>query len=99
MAASYSALLRVRSVSSRRRMKVPPCRLANSQLNSAARTFPTCNNPVGLGAKRTTGAAGGGPGGDLWRGGGGGGRPRPAPCPGGGGNAHRDTHELADLAG
>src|SRR5262249_4372840 len=66
IAASKSGRLRARSVSSRRRMKVPPCRLANSQLNKAARTLPTCSSPVGLGAKRTTGA-GEVMGGDLWR--------------------------------
>src|SRR5258706_11171898 len=42
------------SVSSTRRMKTPPSApLANSQLNKAVRAFPTCNWPVGLGAKRT----------------------------------------------
>ena len=48
----------------RRKMKVPPCRLANSQLKSAARILPTCSSPVGLGAKRTIGAT---MRPDLWR--------------------------------
>src|SRR5262245_22028381 len=36
-----------------RRMFTPPCWRANSQLKSAVRALPTCNCPVGDGAKRT----------------------------------------------
>src|SRR5687767_4041295 len=49
----FSSVERERSVSSMRRMKVPPCRRANSQLKSAVRAPPTWRCPVGLGAKRT----------------------------------------------
>ena len=34
-------------------MKVPPCRLANSQLNMRRARVPHGRSPVGLGAKRT----------------------------------------------
>ena len=44
---------RSRSVSSMRRMNVPPAPRASSQLKSAVRALPTCRWPVGLGAKRT----------------------------------------------
>ena len=45
---------RSRSVSSIRRMNLPPVRRAYSQQNSAVRAPPTCSSPVGLGAKRVT---------------------------------------------
>ena len=51
----HSGRLRASSVSSIRRMNVPPCRRAKSQLNSAARALPTWKYPVGEGAKRTRG--------------------------------------------
>ena len=47
-----SSVERSRSVSSMRRMNVPPWRRAYSQENSAVRTPPMCRKPVGLGAKR-----------------------------------------------
>src|SRR5271166_3599341 len=50
-----SGRLRAASVSSMRRMKVPPCWRTKSQLNSAARALPTWKNPVGDGAKRARG--------------------------------------------
>ena len=53
MAASDSRVERSTSVSSMRRMNVPPVPRASSQLNSAVRALPTCSWPVGLGAKRT----------------------------------------------
>ena len=53
MACSDSLVDRSMSVSSIRRMKVPPWPRANSQLNSAVRALPTCKWPVGDGAKRT----------------------------------------------
>src|SRR5690606_20265746 len=40
------------SVSSMRSRNVPPSFCAQSQLSRATRAFPTCNRPVGLGAKR-----------------------------------------------
>src|SRR6267154_840856 len=49
-----SSVERSRSVSSTRKMNLPPVRRAYSQLNSAVRAPPTCNSPVGLGAKRVT---------------------------------------------
>src|SRR5206468_2593736 len=49
-----SSVERSRSVSSTRRMNLPPLRRAYSQLKSAVRTPPTCSSPVGLGAKRVT---------------------------------------------
>jgi len=61
MASTDSCVERWRSVSSMRRMKVPPRRRAKSQLKSAVRAPPIWRWPVGLGAKRTrSGAAGGG---------------------------------------
>src|SRR5262245_2692061 len=53
MASITSGEERSRSVSSMRRMKVPPCLRANSQLKSAVLAPPTWRKPVGLGAKRT----------------------------------------------
>ncbi len=50
---------RSRSVSSTRRMNLPPWRRAYSQQNSAVRTPPMCSRPVGLGAKRVTTVIGG----------------------------------------
>src|SRR5437016_2164794 len=41
-----------------RRMNVPSVWRANSQLKSAERAPPTCNDPVGDGAKRTRGPTG-----------------------------------------
>ena len=49
----YSGLERSRSVSSMRRRNCPPCRRANSQLNTAVRAVPMWRVPVGLGARRT----------------------------------------------
>src|SRR6187431_2412840 len=43
------------SVSSIRRINVPPYRRANNQLNNAVRAPPTWRYPVGDGAKRTRG--------------------------------------------
>jgi cytochrome P450 len=46
---------RSKSVSSMRRIRVPPKWRAKSQLNKAVRAPPTCKYPVGEGAKRTRG--------------------------------------------
>src|SRR6201987_3229063 len=54
MTRTASSVERSRSVSSTRRMNLPPLRRAYSQLKSAVRTPPTCSRPVGLGAKRVT---------------------------------------------
>src|SRR5438128_552609 len=51
-------LPRAWSVSSSRRMNVPPMWRANSRLKSAVRAVPMCNGPVGLGAIRTRIGAG-----------------------------------------
>ena len=51
----HSGRLRASSVSSIRRMNVPPCCRTKSQLNSAARALPTWKYPVGEGAKRARG--------------------------------------------
>src|SRR5579871_178446 len=56
MPSVHSARLRSTSVSSIRRMKVPLCCRAKSQLKRAVRALPTCKKPVGEGAKRTRGA-------------------------------------------
>src|SRR5207247_11157212 len=48
-----SCVLRAASVSSMRKMNVPPVWRAYSQLNSAVRAPPMCKKPVGLGANRT----------------------------------------------
>src|SRR5262249_12700768 len=48
-----SGLFRSASVSSIRRIIVPPCRRTKSQLNSAVRAPPTCRYPVGDGANLT----------------------------------------------
>ncbi len=53
MSASDSGVERSASVSSMRRMNVPPVPRASSQLKRAVRTFPMCNCPVGLGANLT----------------------------------------------
>ena len=53
MLASDSRVDRSASVSSMRRMNVPPWPRASSQLKSAVRALPTCSWPVGLGANRT----------------------------------------------
>ena len=44
---------RATSVSSTRRMNVPPTCRANRKLNSAVRAVPMWSGPVGLGAIRT----------------------------------------------
>src|SRR3954454_7135225 len=51
---SNSAVDRSRSVSSMRRMNLPPFFRANKKLCSAVRILPTCSRPVGDGAKRVT---------------------------------------------
>ena len=48
-----SGRLRPASVSSTRSTNVPPKCRANTQLNSALRTLPTCRLPVGDGGNRT----------------------------------------------
>src|ERR687898_2609582 len=53
MADSDARVERSTSVSSMRRMNVPPDPRASNQLNKAVRALPTCRWPVGLGAKRT----------------------------------------------
>src|SRR5947209_9635112 len=55
MPVTHSSRVRSMSVSSMRRMKVPPLWRAKSQLNRAVRAPPTCRKPVGEGAKRTRG--------------------------------------------
>ena len=55
MICSFSGVLRSWSVSSMRRMKVPPVLRAQSQLKSAVRTPPMWRYPVGDGAKRRRG--------------------------------------------
>ena len=50
--ARSSTVERATSVSSSRRMNVPPWRRANRMLNSAVRAVPMCSGPVGLGAIR-----------------------------------------------
>src|SRR6516165_6102216 len=55
IAATASGVDRERSVSSMRSKNLPPWWRAKSQLNSAVRALPICRNPVGEGAKRTTG--------------------------------------------
>src|SRR4051812_12008249 len=52
---TISSVERSKSVSSIRRMKVPPKWRAKSQLNSAVRAPPTWRYPVGEGANRTRG--------------------------------------------
>src|SRR3954467_12023392 len=56
MPVTHSSRVRSTSVSSMRRMNVPPACLAKSQLKSAVRAPPTWRKPVGDGAKRTRGA-------------------------------------------
>src|SRR5215217_8180981 len=53
MADSDARVERSTSVSSMRRMNVPPAPRASNQLNKAVRALPTWRCPVGLGAKRT----------------------------------------------
>src|SRR5580658_7237500 len=48
-------VLRSTSVSSSRRIMVPPLWRAYSQLKMNVRALPTCRKPVGEGAKRTRG--------------------------------------------
>src|SRR5271167_4571648 len=55
----HSGRLRASSVSSIRRMNVPPRRRTKSQLYSAARALPTWKYPVGEGAKRARGGEAG----------------------------------------
>ncbi len=57
IASAYSARERSTSVSSKRRMKRPRSRSANSQLSKAVRALPMWMRPVGEGAKRTVGGA------------------------------------------
>jgi hypothetical protein len=52
IASIAACVLRSRSVSSIRRMNLPPRRRAYSQQYSAVRAPPMCRKPVGLGAKR-----------------------------------------------
>jgi len=54
IAAVASSVLRARSVSSTRSLKVPPIFLAKYQLNKAVRAPPIWRYPVGEGAKRVT---------------------------------------------
>src|SRR5260370_32249504 len=55
MELTEASVLRPTSVSSRRRIMVPPLWRAYSQLKMNVRALPTCRNPVGEGAKRTRG--------------------------------------------
>src|SRR5579864_783263 len=50
-----ASVLRSTSVSSSRRIIVPPLRRAYNQLKMKVRALPTWRNPVGEGAKRTLG--------------------------------------------
>src|SRR5579862_417064 len=50
-----ASVLRPTSVSSRRKIIVPPFRRAYNQLKMKVRALPTWRNPVGDGAKRTRG--------------------------------------------
>ena len=61
MSFSNSIVLRAWSVSSRRRMNVPPTCRAWRKLKSAVRAVPMWSGPVGLGAIRTRTVAGGHP--------------------------------------
>src|SRR3954470_2713470 len=53
MDSTLASVLRSTSVSSRRRITVPPVWRAKSQLKMKVRALPTCRKPVGDGAKRT----------------------------------------------
>src|SRR6266851_9369636 len=55
MELTEASVLRPTSVSSRRRIMVPPWWRAYSQLKMKVRALPTCRKPVGEGAKRTRG--------------------------------------------
>src|SRR6266478_8287455 len=55
MELTEASVLRSTSVSSRRRIMVPPLWRAYSQLKMNVRALPTCRKPVGEGAKRTRG--------------------------------------------
>src|SRR5216684_1778274 len=55
MELTEASVLRPTSVSSRRRIMVPPWWRAYSQLKMNVRALPTCRKPVGEGAKRTRG--------------------------------------------
>src|SRR5579863_6097241 len=55
MELTEASLLRSTSVSSRRRIIVPPVLRAYNQLKINVRALPTWRNPVGEGAKRTRG--------------------------------------------
>ena len=54
IAFTASGVDRSRSVSSMRKMNLPPLRRAKSQLKRAVRAPPIWRYPVGLGAKRVT---------------------------------------------
>src|SRR5256885_4273816 len=53
-----ASVLRSTSVSSSRRIMVPPLWRAYNQLKIKVRALPTCKKPVGDGAKRTRGLVG-----------------------------------------
>src|SRR6202158_93952 len=55
MELTEASVLRSTSVSSSRKIIVPPFRRAYNQLRMKVRALPTCRNPVGEGAKRTLG--------------------------------------------
>src|ERR1700722_19087747 len=55
MESTEAWVLRSTSVSSSRRIMVPPLWRAYNQLKMNVRALPTCRNPVGDGAKRTRG--------------------------------------------
>ena len=55
MELSDASVLRSTSVSSMRRIIVPPLWRAYSQLKMKVRALPMCRKPVGEGAKRTLG--------------------------------------------
>src|SRR5579863_202381 len=55
MELTEASVFRSTSVSSSRRITVPPVRRAYNQLKMKVRALPTWRNPVGDGAKRTRG--------------------------------------------
>src|ERR1700726_661468 len=57
MESTEAWVLRSTSVSSNRRIMVPPLWRAYSQLKIKVRALPTCRKPVGEGANRTRGLA------------------------------------------
>src|SRR6266852_1353151 len=58
MELTEASVLRPTSVSSRRRIMVPPLWRAYNQLKIKVRALPTCKKPVGDGANRTRGLGG-----------------------------------------